>query len=84
MDRQEVLADDVEPRGRQQVVDIGYPARDRILDRDHGEFRLPFLHRREGVLEGRARQGLIIRVDLLGRRCGNSPPVRPETRSACS
>jgi hypothetical protein len=32
-DRQEELADDVEARGRQQMMDVGDAAGDRILDR---------------------------------------------------
>ena len=37
MDRQEMLADDVQAASRQQVVDVGDAAGERILDRDHGE-----------------------------------------------
>ena len=64
MDRQEVLADDVQPRGRQQMVDVGDAAGDRVLDRDHGELGLALVHRREGILEGRAGQRLPIGIDL--------------------
>ena len=52
------LADDVQVRRRQQVVDVGDAAGDRVLDRDHAEFGRAVLQRREGVLEGRAGQGL--------------------------
>ena len=56
-DRQEVLADDVQRRGRHQVVDVGDAAGDRVLDRDHAELGLARRDRREGVLEGGAGQG---------------------------
>ena len=39
-DRQEVLADDVQPRRRHQVMDVGDAAGHRILDRDHAEIGL--------------------------------------------
>ena len=37
---QEVLADDVETRVGQQMVDVGDAARDRVLDRDHRVVRV--------------------------------------------
>ena len=37
----ELLADDVQAAARQQVVDVGDAAGDRVVDRDHGEPRLP-------------------------------------------
>ena len=40
MHRQEVLADDVEVGVRQQVVDVGDAAGERVLDRDHAEIGL--------------------------------------------
>ncbi len=36
----EMLGDDIEARMRQEVVDVGDAAGDRILDRDHGELGL--------------------------------------------
>ena len=45
-----------EARIRHQVVDVGDPAGDRILDRDHAERRPALAHRREGVLEAGAGQ----------------------------
>ena len=60
MDRQKGLADDVQVGGRQQVVNVGDPAGDRVLDRDHAEFGRAVAQRREGVLEGRAGQRLVI------------------------
>ena len=35
--RHEMLGDDVQVRLRHQVVDVGDPAGDRVLDRNHGE-----------------------------------------------
>ena len=55
VDRQEVFADDVQARGRQQMVDVGDAAGDRVLDRDHAEVGRAVLDRGEGVLEGRRR-----------------------------
>ena len=43
------------PESRQQVVDVGDAAGDRVLDRDHAELGLARRDRREGVLEGRRR-----------------------------
>ena len=50
----EMFADDVQAGIRHQMMDVGDAARDRILDRDHGELAPPLLHRGEGVLEGSA------------------------------
>ena len=36
-DRQEPFGDDVQARGRHQMMDVGDAAGDRILDRDHAE-----------------------------------------------
>ena len=47
----ELLADDVQTATRQQVVHVGDPAGDRVVDRDHGVARLPVAHGRERVLE---------------------------------
>ena len=44
-DALEMLSDNEQPRIRQQMMDIGDPACDRILDRDHGEKRLAAFHR---------------------------------------
>ena len=70
MDRQEMLADDVEAGGRQQMVDVGDAAGERILDRDHGELGLALLDRGEAVLEGRAGHGLVVGIDLLAGEVG--------------
>ena len=58
VDRQEVLADDVQARGRQEMVDVGDAAGDRVLDRDHAERRPRRPDGGEGVLEGGAGQRL--------------------------
>src|SRR6478672_9400598 len=65
MDPEEVLADDVEVRRRHQVVDVGDPSGNRILDRDHREMRRPRRDRGKGILEGPARQRLVIGKGLL-------------------
>ena len=70
MDRQEMLADDVQLRMRQQVMDIGDASGDRVLDRDHAELGFALLDRRECVLEGRARQRLAGGIDLARRDVG--------------
>jgi peptidoglycan hydrolase-like protein with peptidoglycan-binding domain len=51
-----VLADDVQAGSGEEVVDIGDPAGDRVLDRDHRQCRLAILDRGEGVFERAARQ----------------------------
>ena len=47
----EVLADDLEAGMRHQVMDVGDPAGDRVLDRDHRPLGLAVAHRRERLLE---------------------------------
>ena len=61
---QEMLADDVQPGIRQQVMDIGHPAGDGIFDRDHRVARIPTLDDRQRVLECRARERLEIGQNL--------------------
>ena len=63
-DRHEVLGDDVQRRGRQQVMDIRHAARNRVLHRDHRQLCLAAGRRLEHVLERRTRQGLKVRIDL--------------------
>ena len=53
---EEVLADDVQPRLGQQVVDVGDPPVGRVLDRQHREVGPPLAHRRDRPLEGDAGQ----------------------------
>ena len=61
-DRQEPFGDDVQVRVRHQMMDVGDPAGDRILDRDHAEIDLAAGQRREAILEGRAGHRLVIRI----------------------
>jgi len=70
MDRQEVLADDMQLGVRQQVMDVGDAPGDRVLDRDHAELGLAGLDRRQRVLEGRARERLAVGIDLARRDVG--------------
>ena len=65
MDRQEVLADDMQAGGGQQMMDVGHAAGDRILDRDHRKIGLPLDNRRESIFEGRRGQHRPIGMDLL-------------------
>ena len=69
-DGQEVLADDVQARIGQEMVDVGDAAGDRILDRDHGEIGRALLDRGEAILEGRAGNRLGLGIDLAGRDLG--------------
>jgi hypothetical protein len=52
----EMFADDVEPGLRQQMMDIGDAAGDRVLHRQHREPRAALAHGGDGVLEARAGQ----------------------------
>ena len=71
VDRQEVLADDVQAGGRQEVVDVGHAAGDRVLDRDHGEsgLRPPTTAAKASSNVG-AGQRFPIRVHLLAGDVG--------------
>ena len=63
-----MLADDVEARFRQQVMNIGHPPAERILDRDHRQRGLALaLDRRKGILEGGAGKRRHVRKRLLAR-----------------
>ena len=61
-DRQKPFADDEEAGGRQQMMDVGDAARDRILDRDHAEIGLSGRDRSERVLKGRTGHRLRIGI----------------------
>ena len=63
--RLEVLADDVQTRLRQQVMDVRDPAAQGVLERDHRKRCLAVFRGREGVLEARVGHGLHRRVRLL-------------------
>ena len=65
-----MLADDVEARIRQQVMDVGDAAGDRILDRQHGQRGAAVAHRRDRVLERRRRQRLPSREHLAAGEIG--------------
>ena len=69
-DGQEMLADDVQPRIGQQMVDIGDAAGDRILDRDHGEIGGAVVDRGEAILEGRAGNRPGLGIDLAAGDLG--------------
>ena len=70
LDAQEVLADDVQRGVRQEVVDVADPAGEGVVDRDHREVGLAALHRREDVLERRARHRLPVGVVLPAHEVG--------------
>ena len=65
-----MLGDDVQRRVRQEVVDVGDPAGDRVVDRDHRQVGVAALDGGEDVLERRARHGLpvgvVLQADLVG------------------
>ena len=69
----EMLADDVQPRIRHQVMDVGDTAGDRIFDRDHRQPRPALAHRGKGVLELVAGQGRHLGKDLPAGEVGISP-----------
>ena len=46
-----MLADDVQAAMRHQVVDVGDPSGDRVLDRDHRQLGAALAHRGERILE---------------------------------
>ena len=58
VDGLEVLADDPQSRGRQQVMDVRNPARDGILHRDHSQTAITRPHGLKSLLEGCAGRGL--------------------------
>src|ERR1700720_1406224 len=70
MDRQKIFRDDVETRARQEVMDVGDPPRDRILDRNHAERRSAVGDGRERILERRAGQGFPSGIDVVASNMG--------------
>jgi hypothetical protein len=68
LDAQEMFAGDEQAAPRQQVVDIGDAAVERVLDRHDTELGIAVLHRRDGVLEGGAGQRHVIGKQRMGRR----------------
>ena len=82
MDRQEILADDVQLGVRHQVMDVGDAAGDRVLDRDHAEVGLAGLRSpRSASSKVGAGQRLAVRIDLAAGDVRNWRPARPGTRS---
>src|SRR6476646_10957633 len=63
-DALEMFANNEQPRIGQQMMDVGDPAGDRVLDRDHGEPCLAALHRGKCVLEGGASKRLHLRKSV--------------------
>ena len=55
---------------RQQMMDVGDAAGDRVLDRQHGERGSALAHRGDHVLEGGARQRRQFRKDLAAGEIG--------------
>ena len=66
----EMLADDEEAGIRQQVVDVGDAAGDRILHRQHGEPGAAALHRGDRLLEAGAGEGAPFGEDLAAGEVG--------------
>ena len=60
-DRQEGFANDVQVRGRQQVVDVGDAAGDGVFDGDHRQIGGAVAQGGESILESRAGQRLALR-----------------------
>src|ERR1043166_3296479 len=75
---QEILGDDVQVRGRHQVMDVGDAPGDRIFDRDHAELRLAGGDRRERILEGRAGDRLVARISGTAGDVRVRPPLALE------
>ena len=72
----EMLADDMQSRFGQQVMDIGHPPGHRIVDGDHREIGAPVAHGGEGLLEGGAGQrrhaGLGVAAGEIGIGAGRA------------
>ena len=47
------------------MMDVGDPAGQRVLDRDHRQISLARAHRVEGVVEGGARERRVVGMDRL-------------------
>jgi hypothetical protein len=81
VDGQKPLADDMQARLRQQMVDVGDAAGDRVLDRDHAQIGLARGDRGQRILEGGAGQGSAFGNASAGDR-GNWRRARPGMRSS--
>ena len=71
--RHEMLGDDVQAGVRHQVVNVGNPAGDRVLDRDHPELGLTRGDRGKRILERRARHRLVVGIDFARGEVGIRP-----------
>ncbi len=84
LDAQIVLADDVEAALRQQVVDIGDAAIERVFDRYDAVVGLPVLHGGDGVFEIEAGHRLALGKDCVGRRMAEGAGLALEGQSSWS
>ena len=80
MDRQEIFADDMEIGAREQMMDVGDPSGEGVLDRNHAKLRLAVGDGAERVLERIERQRLPAPDVRSGKRYGNLRRVRPDRR----
>ena len=80
---QEMLADDVQSRVRQQVMDVRHPPGHRVLDRDHGVAGVATLHRRQRILERGAGDRLADPETPRGTPGASWHRARPGRRRAC-
>ena len=78
-DRQKPFADDEQAGLRQQMMDVGDAAGDRILDRDHAEIGFARRDRRKRVLEGGAGQRLGVGIGFDDGDMG----IRPRLALEC-
>ena len=76
-DRQKPFGDDVQARGRHQMMDVGDAAGDRILDRDHAEIDVAGVQARKSNPRRSGRASARDPDRLRGRRDANSRPARP-------
>ena len=83
LDALEMLGDDLEPGVRQQAVQVGDAAGDRVLDRDHRQLRLAGLDGGHRRLEGRARQGRHVGKGRTAGHVGVGARLRPGRRWCC-
>jgi len=80
--RHEMLGDDMQPGSGHQMMDVGDPAGDRILDRNHAEIGVARGEGKKTLLECSAGYGFRVRIGLADREGANSPPARPGKRSS--
>jgi hypothetical protein len=70
MDAQEMLADDIEIGGRQEMMNVGDAPRHRIVDGDHREIGVALLDRGKSVLERARGHGFVVRIGFAARNMG--------------